>query len=127
MYKKMSLFTYIFAVNCHFFPTYSIRICTLKLKSGILYQMNSTFQNTVFNISCCSFNILLLTLLLYPAALFLVTILGLCILTVSGRTLSKILCSHIFDWSAFGPFSCDVHDIQKDIFEGKPPQNLDSK
>ena len=24
-------------------------------------------------------------------------------------------------------FSCDVGDIQKDIFEGKPPQNLDFK
>ena len=26
-----------------------------------------------------------------------------------------------------GPFSSDVHDIQKDILEGKPPQNLDFK
>ena len=26
-----------------------------------------------------------------------------------------------------GPFSCDVHDIQKDIFEGKPTQNLHFK
>ena len=30
-------------------------------------------------------------------------------------------------WSSFGPFSSDVRDIQKDIFEGKPPQNLDFK
>ena len=26
-----------------------------------------------------------------------------------------------------GPFSCDVRDIQKDIFQGDPPQNLDFK
>ena len=26
-----------------------------------------------------------------------------------------------------GPFSCDTRDSQKDIFEGKPPQNLDFK
>ena len=25
------------------------------------------------------------------------------------------------------PFSCEVRDIQKNIFEGKPPQNLDFK
>ena len=24
-----------------------------------------------------------------------------------------------------GPFSCDIRDSQKNIFEGKPPQNLD--
>ena len=67
--KRWAYLLYIFAVNCQFFRTYSIRICTLKLKSGILYQMNNTFWNTVFNISCCSFNIPLPTLLLYPAAL----------------------------------------------------------
>ena len=28
----------------------------------------------------------------------------------------------------FGPFSCEAHDSQKDIFEGnQPPQNLDFK
>ena len=27
----------------------------------------------------------------------------------------------------YGPFSHDVHGSQKDIFEGKPPQNLDFK
>ena len=26
-----------------------------------------------------------------------------------------------------GPFSCDVRDIHKDIFEGKPTQNLNFK
>ena len=26
-----------------------------------------------------------------------------------------------------GPFSCDVCDSQKDVFEGKPPKNLDFK
>ena len=26
-----------------------------------------------------------------------------------------------------GPFSCDMHDIQKDIFKGKPPKSLDFK
>ena len=30
-------------------------------------------------------------------------------------------------WNASGPFSCNVPDIQKDIFEKKPPQNLDFK
>ena len=29
--------------------------------------------------------------------------------------------------SIYGPLSCDIHDIQKNIFEGKPPQNLDFK
>ena len=29
----------------------------------------------------------------------------------------------LLDW----PFSCDVRDIQKDIFEGDSPQNLDFK
>ena len=45
--------------------------------------------------------------------------------------ISKILQCHIFkqlfflfhSFTIIGPFSCDVHDIQKDIFEGKPPQN----
>ena len=26
-----------------------------------------------------------------------------------------------------GPFSCDIRGSQKDIFERKPPQNLDFK
>ena len=52
---QLSIFSHLIHQNMHF--------------KGILYQMNSTFRNTVFNISCCSFNILLLTLLLYPAAL----------------------------------------------------------
>ena len=26
-----------------------------------------------------------------------------------------------------GPFSCDARDSQKDIFEGKPPKNLNFK
>ena len=26
-----------------------------------------------------------------------------------------------------GPFLCDMHDIQKDIFKGKPPKSLDFK
>ena len=34
---------------------------------------------------------------------------------------------YIFKESIVGPFSCDICDIQKDIFEGKPPQNLDFK
>ena len=32
-----------------------------------------------------------------------------------------------FGKTAKGPFSCDVRDGQKDIFEGKPLQNLDFK
>ena len=34
---------------------------------------------------------------------------------------------HIFEKSTFGQFSCDVRDIQIDIFEGKPPKNLNFK
>ena len=30
------------------FPSNSVRICPIKLKIGILYHMNNTFQNTTF-------------------------------------------------------------------------------
>ena len=32
------------------FPINSVRICPIKLKVGVLYHMNNTFQNTAFQI-----------------------------------------------------------------------------
>ena len=46
--------------------------------------------------------------------------------TVIEKT--AILLQHLFCKSlSFGPFSCNIPDSQKDIFERKPPQNLDFK
>ena len=42
-------------------------------------------------------------------------------LNINDRFLQWVLSS------IYGPLSCDIYDIQEDIFEGKPPQNLDFK
>ena len=43
------------------------------------------------------------------------------------KKFSCILKKYNNNQNIYGPCSCDVCDIQKDIFEGKSPQNLDFK
>lgn len=46
--KRNSFVYHIFVANCFVFPNKSCRICSVQLKSGILYQMNDNFCYTLF-------------------------------------------------------------------------------
>ena len=48
MYEKSKSFVYKFVVNYQVFYNNSVRVYPIKLKIGILYHVNNTFQNTVF-------------------------------------------------------------------------------
>ena len=48
MRKNLNPFVYMFIVKFLVFPNNSMRVYPIKLKIGMLYQINDTFGNAVF-------------------------------------------------------------------------------
>ena len=60
MYKKLNSFVYVFVVNCQFSPNNSVRACSIKLETDVLYHINNTLRKHRFlDICWCGFKYLL--------------------------------------------------------------------